>query len=132
MMPNRVTNVFLATAVACVTYAAAACAPAGTTTPNSGASAGVAGVDAVRLMRTIGVLAHDSMEGRATGTAGGQKARRFLVSELERRGVKPFSASGYTQEFRLAGRQGADSVTGANIVGVIRGTRTPDRYIVVS
>lgn len=100
--------------------------------PDGGAPASVAGVDSTRLMRTISVLAHDSMEGRATGTAGGQKARQFLVSELERRGVKPFSASGYVQEFRMAGRQGADSVTAANIIGVIRGTRTPDRYIVVS
>ena len=98
----------------------------------AGSGSSAAGVDSVRMMRTISVLAHDSMEGRATGTPGSQKAQLFLVGELQKRGVKPFDARGYLHEFRVPGRQGGDSVAGANIVGLIRGTRSPERFIVVS
>ena len=128
MTNGRIRHLVLAAAAATVT-GVAACAQTNAA-PGSGTSA--AGVDSTRLMQTIAVLAHDSMEGRATGTAGSRKAQQFLVSELQRRGVQPLGAGGYMQEFRMAGRQGADSVTGANIVGIIRGTRNPDRYIVVS
>jgi hypothetical protein len=91
--------------------------------------------DSARLMHTIGVLAHDSMEGRATGTAGSVKAQKFLVEELRRRGVKPWSRQSYTQSFRVPPSRQAtnrDSVDATNIAGVIRGTKYPATYIAVS
>ena len=134
---SRVLAVVTIVAVVAVggVVAGAACAAR----PGSGsgsASADASGMqvpDSARLMRTIGVLAHDSMEGRAVGTQGGVKARRFLTSELMKRGVKPFQASGFEQTFRFAGRgANADSTTGTNLIGVIRGSKYPNRYIVVS
>ncbi|MEO5509483.1 MAG: M28 family peptidase [Longimicrobiales bacterium] len=90
--------------------------------------------DSVRLMRTIGILAHDSMEGRATGTAGSIKAQKFLEAEFAKRGLKPFLAGKYSEAFKLRGSRTApnDSVSARNIAGVIRGMKNTGKYIVVS
>lgn len=64
-------------------------------------------VDRVRSLLTT--LAHDSMEGRASGTVGAERARRFLTAELERYGVEPAGTEGYSQPLtlvRIAGPQG--------------------------
>jgi outer membrane receptor protein involved in Fe transport len=45
--------------------------------PASAAPAPVA-VDSARMLRDLGILAHDSMEGRATGTPGSVRAREFV------------------------------------------------------
>ncbi len=113
--------------------AAPACAGGqGVGAGNGAAVVVVAGIDSVRLMRTIGVLAHDSMEGRATGTAGSIKAQRYLEAELRARGVKPFNGS-YTETFKMtASRTSTDSISAKNIVGVIPGTKQPGRYIVLT
>lgn len=54
-----------------------------------------------RLMRLLGVLAADSMQGRAAGTEGERRARDFLVRELERYGVQPAGEDGYLQHIPL-------------------------------
>ena len=53
------------------------------------------------------------------------------MSEFRRLGLAPVG-SGYEQPFAFARRGGADSTHGANVLGVIRGTRDPSRIIVVS
>lgn len=89
--------------------------------------------DSARLMRTIGVLAHDSMEGRQVNTPGSIKAQKYLAAELTKRGVKPFSGKEFEQSVKFAGRgANADSTPGVNLLGVIRGSKYPNRYIVVS
>jgi Zn-dependent M28 family amino/carboxypeptidase len=109
-----------------------ACAPHSPAGARGSASAQTAVIDSARLLHTIGVLAHDSMEGRAVGTAGSLKARKFLLSEFRARGVQPW-VSGYTESFQLPRARGsADSITGTNILGVIRGTHDTEKYIVVS
>ena len=87
-------------------------------------------VDTARMMRVAGALAHDSMEGRAVGTAGGARARRLIVRELESRGIEPLLAGGYEQPFTFG--RGGGTVTGVNLLGVIRGTVSPERYIVAT
>lgn len=86
-------------------------------------------IDSVMLMRNIGVLAADSMEGRRTDTAGGSHARSFILRQFGNVGVSPLSLR-YTFEFAIprAGRE----LKGVNCIGVIRGTKFPDRYIVLS
>lgn len=95
-----------------------------------------------RLARLVGVLAADSMEGRATGSAGAERAARFIAAELESYGVEPAYETGFLQPIplrrirRADGRErvviaspdplpeGAEIVgdlTDANVVGVIRG-----------
>jgi Zn-dependent M28 family amino/carboxypeptidase len=87
-------------------------------------------VDSTRLMTDLRVLAADSMEGRLAGAAGGLKARRFLLGRFEQIGLAPL-VPGFTQPFPVVGR---DSVTreAANLLGYVRGTENPDRYIVVT
>ena len=47
--------------------------------------------------RILGALAHDSMQGRATGTPGAQRAATFIASEMKRIGLEPLGDSGFFQ-----------------------------------
>lgn len=49
-------------------------------------------VDRDRLMAGLEALAHDSMEGRGTGTPGAARARSFLIREMESIGLEPLGA----------------------------------------
>lgn len=53
----------------------------------------------------VATLADDSFEGREAGLRGGEMAAEYIVSQLKKYGVKPFSASGYYQEFESAKNQ---------------------------
>lgn len=86
----------------------------------------IAPADTAALMATVRVLAADSMEGRRIGTAGGARARAYLAQRLEALGLIPLVA-GYRQSFPVR-----DSIRGVNLLALIRGTRFPDRYIVLS
>lgn len=87
-------------------------------------------LDSAQLVRDLYVLAADSMEGRRVGTPGGAKARAYLLRRLNTLGVAPLKDS-LPVHFASAGR-GGDTTRGVNLVGVVRGTQTPDRYIVLT
>jgi len=87
-------------------------------------------VDSARLLGDVRVLSADSLQGRATGTAGGEKARRYVAAALERAGLKPFGAS-YAQPFEFTAPDSARR-RGANVVGYVQGSADSGRYIVVS
>jgi hypothetical protein len=111
----------------------AGCAPAQPhATPREGLSsaAPLVAVDSVRLLRDVSVLAADSMEGRLTGTAGSERARRFLLRRFEEVGLRAFEG-GFGETFAFTGRDGTAFV-GTNLVGYVRGTEFPDRYLVVT
>lgn len=82
------------------------------------------------MIRDLFVLAADSMEGRRVGTPGGARARTYLVARLRQIGLSPLGDS-VSAPFRTAGRGGAE-INGTNLITVVRGTREPDRYIVLS
>jgi Zn-dependent M28 family amino/carboxypeptidase len=88
-------------------------------------------LDAVQMLRHVQVLSADSLEGRRVGTRGSEKARAYLLPFFQRYGLQPLNGR-YEEPFRFAGRSGADSVQGVNLAGVLRGTRDPDHYIVIS
>jgi hypothetical protein len=95
---------------------------------------GTASIDTMQLMRRLGALAHDSMEGRGAGTAGGARGRRFLESELRAIGAQPIGqgvAGGYQHPVRVRARPGADTL-GANIIARIPGRRGAGPVIVIS
>ena len=85
-------------------------------------------LDSARLMADLSALAADSMEGRRFGTPGGARARAFLVRALAEIGLAPLR-DGFSIPFTA--KEGGE-LHGANVVGLIRGTRHADRYIVVS
>ena len=89
-------------------------------------------VDTARLFGDDRALADDSMQGRRVGTPGGARARRYIILQLERAGVRPLGAS-YEAPFTFAGRSGDTTPRqGVNVVAAVRGTERPGRYIVVS
>jgi hypothetical protein len=94
-------------------------------------AASVPTLDSARLLSDLFRLSHDSMAGRAAMTPENAKARAFLVGELRRIGVAPVNGS-FEHPFVTARRNRPDSVRGVNVLGMVRGTRFPDRVIVVS
>jgi hypothetical protein len=115
----------------------AACGPRGAAVESSSSGAAnapaqIAAIDSAELMRDIGVLAHDSMEGRQIGTPGGARARAFLERRVREIQLTPVGGGSFIHAFATAGRAGADSVRGANVVGMVRGRTKPDSYIVIS
>jgi Zn-dependent M28 family amino/carboxypeptidase len=84
------------------------------------------------MLTDVRVLSHDSLEGRAVGTAGGVKARNYLVRRFSDVGLAPLGDS-FIHEFPFrAGRDTTGLSRPANVVGIVRGTRTPGRFIVVT
>src|SRR5262245_55180385 len=81
-----------------------------------------------QLMRDVRILAADDMQGRRAGTAGGAKARAYVLKRFKEIGLKPAGAS-FEQAFRFSGRGESSDGSGTNLLAVIPGTRTPDRYI---
>ena len=90
-----------------------------------------ASIDAAALLGDLRTLAHDSMEGRRTGTPGNEKARRFLDAAFARAGLKPIGPS-FRHSFTIAGRAGGQAVDGINFVGRITGTDTTRAIIVTA
>lgn len=89
--------------------ALAACtgAPAPATTPPPAAEAPApAGVRQADVREQLEALAADSMEGRATGSAGGMRAAVYLARRLEALGVQPAGDMAYFQIVPVAAEGG--------------------------
>lgn len=86
-----------------------------------------------QLLDDVRILSADDMEGRGTGTPGGERARNYIVGRLDALGVAA-PMMGRLQPWEIQGRtrEGPKTFNGVNILGVIPGTRRADRYIVVS
>lgn len=54
------------------------------------------------VRRILSALADDSMEGRASGTPGAQRAARYIGGEMKKIGLEPLGDSGYFQRVPLA------------------------------
>jgi hypothetical protein len=122
----------LALLAAALAISAPAPTPAAAQAPRGAQTAAVAlpRLDSAQLVRDLFVLAADSMEGRRIGTPGGERARSYLLTRLRTLGIAPLAGE-LAQPFTAQGRGGATN-NGVNLVGVVRGTRQPDRYIVLS
>lgn len=81
------------------------------------------------LLRHIKILSSDTFEGRRTGTRGGIKAGNYIINEFNNFNVLPF-VENYTQAFNFF--KSGKSYNGTNILGLIKGTETPNKYIVIS
>lgn len=81
------------------------------------------------LLRHIKILSSDTFEGRRTGTRGAIKARNYIINEFNNFNVLPF-VENYTQAFNFY--KSGNSYNGTNVLGLIKGTETPNKYIVIS
>jgi hypothetical protein len=88
-------------------------------------------VDAVRMLADLEFLASDALLGRRTDTPGNAEAREYLVAGFQGVGLQPLGDS-YTHDFSFTGRRDSVTYHGANVVGYLKGTREPNRYIVVT
>jgi hypothetical protein len=130
-MSRRSAHRVLALALAASTLAPSCARPGADTSPVADARAALPAVDSARLVSDLARLAHDSMGGRGAMTPENAKARAWLVSEFRRIGLQPVG-SGFEHAFAVPRRSGTDSVRGANVLGMVAGTRDPARVIVVS
>ncbi|TVP50478.1 MAG: M28 family peptidase [Gemmatimonadales bacterium] len=123
------------TAPAAVAEAAsptAAVQPASAATTSAADTVGVRErIDRGALIDGIRTLAHDSMEGRETGTPGGERARNYLVDRFDALGFAPVDGV-RTRSFAFTPRGGTEPLEGVNVLGVVPGTVYPDRYIVLT
>ncbi|HEY0972479.1 MAG TPA: M28 family peptidase [Gemmatimonadales bacterium] len=88
-------------------------------------------VDSAALLADIGRLAHDSLRGRLSGTPENVKARDFIAARFDRLALGTVGA-GRTRHFTFTRRRDSATVAAANVIGVVRGTESPERYIVVT
>ena len=86
----------------------------------------LARLDSAGLMTDVFRIADDSMAGRAPGSTGAAKSRDYFASKFDALGLGILPPGRGSRSFRPPRRlQGRGIKTGANIVGVVRGTRFP-------
>ena len=83
--------------------------------------------DAAQLLRDIETLSADEMEGRSADRPSMQKAREYVEKRFRESGLQPSR-----QEFEIKQRGSRASLKGVNLIGQIKGTKAPDKYIVIT
>lgn len=81
------------------------------------------------LLKHIKELSSDAYEGRETGTAGGIKAKNYIIATFEKLGVKPLGNM-FVQPFPMPEHKKIKK--GVNVIGYIKGSEKPNSYIVIS
>ena len=94
----------------------------------AGPAMNLPGIDSARLMSDVAALADDSMGGRQVGTAGGARARAFVLAQFRVIGLDTLSR-GALEGFAAPGGR---VEIGANVIGVLRGRSRPGRVILVT
>lgn len=76
-------------------------------------------------------LAHDSMQGRATGTEGMVKAAEFIAKQMKAIGLQPVKTNdGFFQRYGKLSHW--DKHEAINVIGTIPGTVKPDEMVIFS
>lgn len=89
-------------------------------TPNaSGYSPAITEAD---LRKRLFIFADDSMQGRAAGSEGHEKALTYIVRELTRLGITPKGEDGYYQRVPIPRRTTSDTLWSRNVIAVIEGS----------
>ncbi len=87
--------------------------------------------DAAKLLKDVEVLSADDMEGRAAERPVMSKARNYVEKRFRESGIQPFGTS-FRQGFDIKLRAPGDALKGVNFVGLIKGKKAPDKYIVIT
>ena len=100
-------------------------------------------IDAAAVLRDVRTLSAPDMQGRAIGTPGGKRAREYIAGRFAALGLQPAFGRGYEQPFSFTPGRGIRfwrakfwrapaPIAGANLAGLVRGSVSPQEYIVVS
>lgn len=87
--------------------------------------------DAGRLIGDVKALSADDMEGRSPQQASIEKARAYVTRRFAESGIKPIGSS-LEQRFDIKLRGKTEPIKGINYVGVIKGKKYAEKYIVVT
>ncbi|WP_426103808.1 M20/M25/M40 family metallo-hydrolase [Massilia sp. TSP1-1-2] len=96
--------------------------------------AGAAPLDSATLLADVRTLSAPELAGRRTGSEGSKMAQVYIARRFEQIGIKPFGAN-YAMPFAftsLRGQVKTEYPAALNLVGHIRGSVHPERYMVVS
>jgi Zn-dependent M28 family amino/carboxypeptidase len=85
-------------------------------------------LDSAALINRLAHLTTEEMAGRESATAGGLLAQQFVLRQFDSLKIEKAFDS-YLQPFKL---RNDSTKSGANVVGIIKGTRYPDSYIAVT
>ena len=88
-------------------------------------------IDSVRLLRNLAAFSADSMQGRGVGQTGGIKSQLFIANQFEALRLLRFDSS-YFHKFHFASPYKKKKIQGVNLVGWIKGSDYPKKYIVIS
>lgn len=88
-------------------------------------------IDAKRLLADIEYLASDELEGRSADLPSMQKSRDFVEKRFRESGLQPLG-DGYQQTFDFSPRRSETKLKGVNFIGQIKGSKHPDKYIVIT
>ncbi|MEL1240800.1 M20/M25/M40 family metallo-hydrolase [Flavobacterium flavipallidum] len=87
----------------------------------------IASIEKEDIVRIETKLASDDFEGRATFSAGIEKASAFIENEFKEIGLAFYGdLQSYRQEFKFKGKDAN------NVVGVLKGKTKPDEYVIFS
>jgi hypothetical protein len=100
-------------------------------------------IDTGRMIETIDFLSSPGLKGRPAGSPQNAEAAAFLEGEFRDLGLEPFSALGLTglrQDFQVPSTRcfledppaAEEALTVSNVIGTIRGTARPDRFVIVA
>lgn len=96
----------------------------------TGTQSGSFTVDAARMMADVEFLAHDSLQGRSSGSEGARIAGEYIAEALQEAGLQSFGDS-YFAPFAFTGTDSAQHV-GVNVVGYIDGSGSSEHAIVLT
>ncbi|MCF6294344.1 MAG: M28 family peptidase [Flavobacteriaceae bacterium] len=85
--------------------------------------------DGELLLQHVKILSSDEFEGRQTGTQGATKTKQYIINEFSKLDILPLGET-YEQAFSFSSRN--KTYNGVNVLGFIKGSAFPDKYIVIS
>lgn len=101
------------------------------TTPLLQSPASSIAINREQLLKDLQVLSADDMQGRLVGTEGGAKARAYVIERFKAVGIEPLGGT-FEYPFEFSGRGGGEPRKAVNVLGVIKGTVTPDKYLLIT
>ncbi|HEV7782157.1 MAG TPA: M28 family peptidase [Chitinophagaceae bacterium] len=96
---------------------------------SAGGIAAPAVLDSAAIINDLRYLASDTCEGRGPGSAGHEKAVERIASSMREAGLDSF---GNQLVHPFTGKKINNTRSGKNIIGWIKGTVHPEKYIVIS